>query len=232
MEDLKIKPYMDEQITYEEQYHDWLKILLANLLMQLLDSVKHGKWDLGTLQSIVLQYKAANSYKIQQKNKEVASNIVRLANQSVDSNNLNVARAAFNQLAIQNLTSQINGGIDSLFNQVLARVLSIVPFGFSGIYTKLFTDETSESDLYRRTNSASMGFAREVYTQGVFNTMINIGSLYGFSEYNADNKHDAKVRPLHAKYFVPTNWIRFDSPPICGHVSTENFCRCRMIAMR
>lgn len=233
MQELQIKPYMSEQIEAEEQYHDWLKITLANVLLQLLDSVKAGKVGYPTLNSIILRYKTQNHQKIYQKNKEVATNIVRIANNSVEFNSPSVSRAAFNQSAIANLTDQLNGGVDSLFNQILARVLDIIPFGFAGIYSNLFTDETSEADLYRRTNSSSMRFAREAYTEGVFNTMINIGSLYGFSEYEADNRHDAKVRLMHAKYFVIGNWIPFDSPPKeTGHVSSESGCRCVIVAVR
>lgn len=232
MTEVKIKPYLADQIKAEEEYHDWLKIMLSNVLLMLLGSVKSGNYSYATLRGVLDDYRAQNYHRINVKSGEVAKKIVHIANKSFVHTGNNVSRAALNAMSISRLQGQINGGVDLLLNQVLTRVVSLIPFGFAGLYSQLFTDETNEKDLYQRTNNSSMRFAREVYTEGVFNSLINIGSLYGYTEYAADNRHDSRVRPLHAKYFVPSNWIPFNSPPPCGHVSTEYGCRCYIVAMR
>lgn len=232
MTEVKIKPYLAEQIKAEEDYHTWLKIMLANVLLMLLGSVKKGNYSYTTLRGLLDDYKLQNYHRINIKSGEVAKSVVHIADKAFVHTDPRISRAALNSTAVNRLQAQINGGVDMLLNQVLTRVASLIPFGFAGLYTQLYTDETNEKDLYQRTNNSSMRFAREVYTEGVFNSLINIGSLYGYTEYAADNRHDSRVRPLHAKYFVPTNWIPFNNPPPCGHVGIEAGCRCFLVAVR
>lgn len=233
MNEVKIKPYLEKQITAEEQFHDWLKITLTSVLLMMLDDVKRGLYSYSQLNNTLLRFKAQHQVQITNKCNEVAGNVVKIASNALPVKNSTINRGAYEQIVKMNLSTQIQGGIDSLFNQTLARVLSLIPFGYSSaLYTKLFTDENNIDALVKRTNNSSMRFARQVYTEGVFNTLINTASLYGYSEYAADNRHDSRVRPLHAKYFVPTNWIPFNKPPICGHVGTEWGCRCYVIAVR
>lgn len=233
MDQTQIKPYLAEQIKYEEQYHDWLKIMLANALTVLLDSVKNGNYSYPTLKGVLTDYKARYYHIINAKSREVATSIVNIADRALSKpESATVSTAALKAISFNNMSQQINGGVELLLDQVLARVVSLIPFGFAGLYANLYNDETNERDLYVRTNNSSMKYARDVYTEGVFNSIINLGSLYGYSEYAADNKHDSRVRPMHAKYFVPTNWIKFDDPPPCGHVGTQSGCRCEIVALR
>lgn len=232
MSEVKIRPYLQEQIKAEEEFHDWLKIMLASVLLALLADVKNGRYSPDVLTATTAKFKQQHYFEIKRKSNEIATNIVTIANNSLVTTNNTVSRAGYNAIAKNNLSKSIESGIGDLIDQVRIRVQSIIPFGYAGLYSDLFTDENNSELLSKRTNNSSMRFARQVYTEGVFNNLINLGSLYGYTEYLADNRHDNKVRPLHAKYFVTTNWIAFNKPPPCGHVGSGFNCRCFLVAVR
>lgn len=226
-----VNSYLSQQIDSEEKYYTELKLLLLPALLFMLEDIQRGNYTQVKIRDSMSKYKLSNATKINNVNKLNAERIVTLANHAL-SNAPKHSDVKQGSITANFLNQQMNVITDNLFNATQGRVLNIIPLAFAGLYSQLYTDETTPKELIDRTLKSAMKMSRDTYTQGVVNCIFNQASSLGYTEYSADNKHDDRVRPLHAKYFVPSNWIKFDSPPPCGHVGTENNCRCIIVALR
>jgi hypothetical protein len=233
LQELQIKPYLSKQIESEEQYHKELSPYVAGLLLALLNGINGGVTSIVQLRNIAENYKLRNSAQLQLINQKNAREIIDIANYAIGKVNSSGVLDIANINQVTKLAKEMDVLVDNLLNATTNRIYGLIPVGLGiGWLAAMFTDENTKTELFDRSNSACMGYVRSTYTQGVFNTMINTAAQFGYTEYAADNKHDLRVRPLHAKYFVPTNWIKFTSPPPCGHVGTEKNCRCVIVAVR
>lgn len=227
-----IKPYLDFQINAEEKYYKELQPIIIGLLVALLDATDNKITNFVTLQGIVNTYQTQNANRISQLNRQQALTITNIANNAMGNIPKNQPHN-IGSFTADNLQSQLNVLTNYLLGNTSNRVFNMIPLGLvGGLYTGFFTDETTREDIFRRTNNSVMEFVRDCYTQATINTMLSTLAKNGYSEYLADNKHDDKVRPLHKKYFQADNWISFSNPPECGHVGTQNNCRCYIVAVR
>lgn len=228
----EIKPYLDYQIDNEERYYKELQPYIMGLVLVLLQSIDAKITNFVTLDAVVDRYLLQNSAKISQINRVQAGRIVATSNLAL-SNMPAYQPYNTNAATVSNLHKQLDVLTKYLISETAARVFNLVPLGaLAGLVVNFFTDETSKDDLFRRTNSSVMGFVRDCYSQATVNTMLGILAKNGYTEYRANNQHDDKVRPLHKKYFEPSNWIRFDNPPPCGNVCTQANCRCYIVEVR
>lgn len=219
-----ITPYISTQIEHEEKYYQKFTVITAGLIAYLLDYIKKNPNI--TMYLLKSQYEIwlrANNIVLVQLSKETAFNITNIGLSAVGTKN--TANRALN-IAKDVEVYQINT-IQSAFSEVM----KILPIAAAGLFTYFFTDEVTQADIYRRSNNYVKRMVRDVYTDGVFNTIMIEASSLGYKGYVANNQHDDKVRPLHRKYFDGKRVIMFNKPPKCGHVGTQNFCRCYIVAV-
>jgi hypothetical protein len=96
----------------------------------------------------------------------------------------------------------------------------------------LWTDELSKSDIIKRSYSTLNLFVQVTVTQAVSTLILQNCNILGYTEYQGQNQHDDKVRPLHRKYFDGVKWLSIDNPPPCGNPGDEINCRCFIKAVR
>lgn len=226
MQTLAIKPYLPEQLKFEEDYYNKLQLLISPLINMMVNYVDSKHVRLRELDALYNNWYDANIQLLRKINGAHAIDVLKIAQYATSS------IMSISPTQAHNLTTDLNIHSENMLNAIKGRFIELIPVGIFIAAYSLFTDETSKAAIIRRSNYSINSYVQTNTTSGVIQSIFQEGRMQGMSEYQADNQHDDRVRETHKEYFDGEKWWPFDSPSPVGHPGSETNCRCIIIKLR
>lgn len=216
---------MGQQIKEEERYYDsliWLLIGLLHLLNNTLRNKPTKRQILYVFDTWLVQHER----QLRSINKNQADKIVQIALHAVNEYNTG---ASNNWMTINMLAYDLDTELNQTLNSIRSRYVSAIPAGATligaSVSALIPTDEDITALTQRCSNSISK-FVQFNTSQAVSNVIASKLMEKGYTEYQAGNKQDDRVRELHKEQNDFKTWHSLTNPPSTGLPGTEPNCRC------
>ncbi len=221
-----VPDYYPEQLELEHEYYDKLYAILLILITWLITYLENDRVNLTGLLAVYQRFIDNYYYQIVALNREYAVKIYNLCQKTCSTGQF----APYG--TVDSLAKDMNLKTDNLLDTIKGRFITLFPAGYVGPGQTLYTNETTKDDLIRRSNKSISLFVQELITAAVVFMLIFNFEYNGYTEYQAGNREDDKVRAEHRKYNDFKRWNSLTNPPPCGVPGFEPNCRCFFIFFR
>ena len=138
MEEVVIKPYVEQQAELEKRYHEKLIAIMAILIALLMDYTKGNSPTRVGLMSIYDRWLTKYGSAIERLNAAHAVDMYKITQQALSG--AGIAISTTTPLSALNVYKELNVGVANLSHAILGRFIAVIPIGATGL-TKLFTEE-------------------------------------------------------------------------------------------
>lgn len=220
---LWLQDYLPKQVETEEKYHEKLNVLLLILVSSLLNYMDNERATLAGISNIKQSFMTRYFYQINTLNNGVAHEIQDVTYYATGN------ASTLNTLQIVN---DLDIKVMNLIDTIVGRFVNLFPAGYNGPGPALYDAETTRQDIIDRYNGSLNKYVQHSISQTVSNKIKSNLLNMGMNEYLPDNKHDDKVRAIHARDNTGQIWYPINNPPEAGFPGEDWNCRCTVIAAR